>query len=367
MPSSDYFSVDYGAARATFLSASQRAAARLSSYPLPGHAGPSGERLAIDVAALGPSRPEAMLLLISGTHGAEGLAGSGCQVGFLVDELHGALPKGCGALLIHGLNPHGFAWGRRGNEDNIDLNRNGCDFSLPLPDNPAYSSLHNALVPKAFDGPERQRADAQLARFIQENGVPAYQAILQRGQYSHPDGLFYGGTQTSWSLRTLGQILADHLVPATDRLAVIDLHTGLGPWGYGELICSGASAAGLERARRWYGPEVTDPSRGPSQSAAVTGALSQLFQRLVPDLTLTYLALEFGTLPIEAVLAALRADAWLHAVPDRDTPHRNAIRQQLREAFLVDSPAWKAAVYGRTADVVLRACRALGSSPDQLP
>ena len=101
------------------------------------------------------------------------------------------------------------------------------------------------------------------------------------------------------------------------------------PWGYGELIGGGSSGAGFERARRWYGAEVTDPG------------------------------LEFGTRPIEEVLAALRADAWLHAVPDRPTPHRESIRRQVREAFLIDSPAWKASVYGRSADVVLRACRAL--------
>jgi hypothetical protein len=111
--------------------------------------------------------------------------------------------------------------------------------------------------------------------------------------------------------------------------------------------------------QNWYGPEVTRPSQGTSQSAVVSGAFSELFRRQAPGLELTYLALEFGTRPIEAVLAALRADAWLHAVPDRPTPHREAIRRQVRDAFLIDSPAWRAAVYGRCADVVLRACRAL--------
>ncbi len=99
---------------------------------------------------LGPAEPESLLLLISGTHGVEGLAGSGCQVGVLLDELHGALPAGGGALLIHALNPHGFAWLRRGNEHNIDLNRNGLDFRGPLPANPAYDALHDALLPASY-------------------------------------------------------------------------------------------------------------------------------------------------------------------------------------------------------------------------
>ncbi|MBD2550931.1 DUF2817 domain-containing protein [Microcystis elabens FACHB-917] len=43
----------------------------------------------MDAAALGAVEPESLLLLISGTHGVEGLAGSGCQVGVLLDVIHG--------------------------------------------------------------------------------------------------------------------------------------------------------------------------------------------------------------------------------------------------------------------------------------
>jgi hypothetical protein len=150
------------------------------------------------------------------------------------------------------------------------------------------------------------------------------------------------------------------LGPVCRRLAVIDLHTGLGPWGYGELIGSGSSGDVWERLQRWYGPEVTRPGLGPSSSSVVSGSVPVFLRRMLPAVELTYLALEFGTRPIDQVLAALRADAWLHAVPDRPTPHREAIRRQVRDAFLIDSPAWRAAVYGRCADVVLRACRGLG-------
>jgi hypothetical protein len=59
---------------------------------------------------------------------------------------------------------------------------------------------------------------------------------------------------------------------------------------------------------------------------------------------------------------ALCADNWLHAVPNRTTPLRDSIKQQIRDAFYIDEPWWKAAVYGRFADFVLRASRALGSS-----
>ncbi|NQV10963.1 MAG: DUF2817 domain-containing protein [Cyanobacteria bacterium] len=374
MPTCDFFAPGYASAREKFLSAAEAAGAKLSAHALPEQRGPEGEPLCIDVAVLGAEQPpEAMLLLISGTHGVEGRCGSGIQVGYCVDQLHSNLPPGTATLLIHALNPYGFAWHRRVNEDNIDLNRNFRDFSAPLPDCSAYEAIHDCLVPESWDGHSRLEADRELQRRIVACGIPAYQAVLQRGQYTRPTGLFYGGTQACWSNRMLRRLLREHIPASTTRLAVLDIHTGLGPLGYGEPIYAQDSVEGLERARRWFGPEVTSIASGPgdagpqsgdvgearSASAAVSGALVTAFQELDQALEVTYLALEFGTRPILDVLGALRADSWLHAIPDRVTPHRGPIQNQMQEAFHVDTPGWKAAVYGRTADFVLRAGRGL--------
>ena len=40
-----------------------------------------------------------LLLIISGTHGVEGLCGSGCQVGFLRDRVYEGLPNTVGVVL----------------------------------------------------------------------------------------------------------------------------------------------------------------------------------------------------------------------------------------------------------------------------
>ena len=107
---------------------------------------------------------------------------------------------------------------------------------------------------------------------------------------------------------------------------------------------------------------MTSTLRGTSASAAIAGALPEVFLGLAGTVEVTYLALEYGTLPLMEVLTSLRADHWLHAVPDRQTPLRGQIERQMRNAFFVDTPAWKAAVYGRAADFVVRAARALASS-----
>ncbi len=362
MPVSDYFSATYAEARGKFLAAAQAAGASLTSHTLPELLGPRKELLAVDVAALGPEEPEALLFLVSGTHGVEGFCGSGCQVGYLVDRLYEALPPATGTVLIHALNPYGFAWFRRVNEENIDLNRNFQDFSKPLPSSPAYEAVHDWLVPEEWQGPVREAADAALQQYLKDHGMPAFQEAVSGGQYTRPTGLFYGGTGESWSNRTFRHIVKEHLAPTVKQLALFDLHTGLGPPGYGEPIYVGAPDEGFERVRKWFGPEVTSTRKGTSASAEVTGALPEVIRSLAPGPPVAHVSLEYGTRPLFEVLTALRADHWLHAVRGRDTLLREQIERQMRDAFYVDTPAWKAAVYGRAADLVLRAGRGLAGA-----
>ncbi|MDQ6639506.1 MAG: M14 family metallopeptidase, partial [Pseudomonadota bacterium] len=61
------------------------------------------------------------------------------------------------------------------------------------------------------------------------------QQAISGGQYRHPDGLFYGGSEPAWSHTTVRQVLRHHGGRCA-RLAWIDLHTGLGPSGHGERI-----------------------------------------------------------------------------------------------------------------------------------
>jgi hypothetical protein len=359
MPIAEYFSRDYASARQRFQAAAARAGATLTSHVLPDRVGPAGETLAIDLACLGSAAAHSALLVICGTHGIEGFAGSGCQVGLLEDRLYEALPGGVRLLLLHALNPHGFAWLRRVNEDGVDLNRNFVDFSQPLPASSAYETLHEWLIPADWDGEARRAADAALLAFGQSQGMPALQAAVSAGQYTRPSGLFYGGVRPSWSALTLTSLLSEALPASVRRLGVIDLHTGLGPAGYGEPILDGTGPADRERALRWYGPEVKDLGTGESVSARLVGTMARGVRRARPDLELTFIGLEFGTRPTMEVLTALRADHWLHAQRTVDPALRAQIQEQMRQAFFSTSPAWQAAVYGRTADLAYRALRAL--------
>ncbi|MGH8294253.1 MAG: M14 family metallopeptidase [Steroidobacteraceae bacterium] len=359
MSVADYFSADYPCARERFRSAAVRHRAETASYELPEHRGPSGETLSLDIARLGNAQAQSALLVIAGTHGIEGFAGSGCLVGMLEDRLYEALPASGCLLLLHAINPYGFAWLRRVTEEGVDLNRNFVDFSRPLPASEAYERLHEWLVPADWQGEARRAADAALAAYGQQHGMAALQAAVSGGQYTRPGGLFYGGTHESWSARMLSRVLRELLPASVRRLAVLDLHTGLGPSGYGEPILDTGDAKGHERALRWYGTDVRDLSAGESVSAQLTGTMARGIERARPQLELTFIGLEFGTRPVMEVLTALRADHWLHGPGGGDPAAAVPIRRQMREAFYCEAPAWQAAVYGRTADLAFRALRAL--------
>jgi len=360
MSVAEYFSADYASARERFRTAAARAGAGMTSYLLPDHRGPSGEALTLDVARLGGTEAQSALIVIAGTHGVEGLAGSGCLVGLLEDRLQDELQASGCLVLLHAINPYGFAWLRRVTEDGVDLNRNFVDFARPLPSSEAYERLHDWLVPAEWRGEIRRAADAALMAYAQQHGMPALQAAVSGGQYTRPGGLFYGGTRETWSARMLLRVLREVLPATVHRLAVLDLHTGLGPPAYGEPILDAGDGKVRERALRWFGSDVRDLSAGESVSALLTGTMARGIERARPESELTLIGLEFGTRPVMEVLTALRADHWLHSHGGGDTVAGEQIRRQMRDAFYCDKPAWQAAVYGRTADLAYRALRGLG-------
>src|SRR5262245_52312802 len=116
MTTSRPFDTSYGAARTAFLAASAGAGAELASYrhPLPG---PDGEPLFLDTARLGPPDARRVLFVASGTHGIEGFCGSGIQTNLIASGLFARRPADVAVVLIHAVNPWGFAWLRRVNED----------------------------------------------------------------------------------------------------------------------------------------------------------------------------------------------------------------------------------------------------------
>ena len=345
----------YRAARGRFIDAAARAGAELSSFPHP-LAGVEGEELAIDVAQLGDPHAPNALLLISATHGVEGYAGSALQSWWL-DERAAQLGGDIRVVVVHGFNPVGFSWVRRVNEDNVDLNRNFVDWTAP-PTNEAYGEIADLLIPLSWTDETQSTSTGALLEVAGKIGLDQFQQVVSGGQYDHPTGIFHGGSGPVWSHRWLVEHLADLVAPST-RAGVIDLHTGLGDWGHGELISHEATGSpGYDRSAEWWG-DVRSMQSGESVSAALSGDWLGAINTMLPGVELTSAALEYGTVDVISVLQALRADAWLHAHGDPTGDEAPAIRAQVRAAFADDDPAWLAKITERFAEVSDAALAAL--------
>lgn len=358
------FSSSYAQARQRFLAAAQAAGASVESFPLDA-AGIDGETLAIDAALIKPAHARGILVLTSATHGAEGFCGSGCQLALLTDEalLARAAHTGVALLLIHALNPYGFSWLSRTNEDNIDLNRNAQPFDgTPLPANPSYAELHSLLVPPTWPPTDQNRQ--AIADFIAQHGLVHYRDAASRGQYTHADGIFYGGVAPSRSIRVLEHLLRTH-VAEFGAVGWIDYHTGLGPTGHGEKIYTGGrDDAAVARAQRWWGHDVTVPFAGTASSADITGLIGGLLRTICPDARKTAVALEYGTVPFEPMVDALRGDVWLRNHPDAAPTLAARIRQTMRDTFHSDHPLWHGLLLGQSRMAIHQAINGLAAEAE---
>lgn len=353
------FSDSYAEARGKFLAAAQAAGAAVESWVNP-HTGPAGEALACDTAWLGPVGARRALVVLSATHGVEGYCGSGPQVALL--RRPPALPADTALLLMHAVNPHGFAWERRVTEENVDLNRNWVDFTQPLPANPGYGELHAAYCPPALDADTLAAAEARIAAFRAAHGEHAERVARSSGQYTHPDGIFFGGTGPTWARRTQEAVLHKHL-GAAKTVAIVDLHTGLGPYGYGEPICNHAPGGDrVQRARRWWGDSVTEPLLGTSSSQEKWGLTEFGYERALAHADIAFVALEYGTYAPQRGGDVLRDDHWLWQHGDPRGPEAARIRRALRDHFFPPFADWQEMVLFRADQLFRQALAGLGAA-----
>jgi hypothetical protein len=354
-----YFSADYRAARANFLDAARAAGARVATFDNPALA-PDGQPLHADVALLGDPAAERLLLVNSATHGGEGFCGSGCIVGWLRSGRPRLMPANLRAVLVHAINPYGFAWLRRVTEDNVDLNRNFVDHAAGAwPANPEYGPLHGAILPERWDDAGRKAMETTLLAYIAEHGAFALQTVLSRGQYGHADGIFYGGREPTWSNRTFRTIV-ERFCRQAARIAFLDFHTGLGPYGNAEMIARFTPGSAEEkRLRAWYGEGLTSPEAGDSTSPPLTGLIADGLIAGCPGADVVSVTVEYGTRPIRRILSALLADNWLHVRGDVDSPIGRAIKAEMRACFYPDENDWKELVWLRARQILDRAVAGL--------
>jgi len=355
-----WFSGDYASARSRF-----RAAANEIGWVLESHSidrkGPNGEDLTIDVAMSPGIKKSPTLLVSSGIHGAEGFFGAAVQLGTLHQWAslfkHDSSAIRC--VMLHAVNPFGFAWGRRVNEENVDLNRNLLQTGDAFSGSPAgYTDLDALLNPRRVPSrwePVRFKIMMAIIRY----GMPALKQAVASGQYDYPKGLFYGGNKPSRTSEILNEHI-DRWLDDSESVFHLDLHTGLGRWGsYRLLIDHPLSTPQQDWSNCHFGANSFESCSAEGTAYATRGSFGLWGSARLKSRSYLYAAAEFGTYKAPVVLAALRAENQCYHWGRKEDRATVQAKEQLLEVFCPRSNSWRSHVLDEGIQLVGRAANSL--------
>jgi Protein of unknown function (DUF2817) len=358
--SESYFSETYETARQRFMDASRRAGAQLNSYSLNQNA---ETPLTIDVSILGAAAGPT-LVVSSGLHGIEGFAGSAIQLAWLKQFLGSNEDKTpIRFVLIHAINPYGFAKLRRVNEANIDLNRN---FLIP-PEQYAgstegYRRLNRFLNP-ASPPSKFELFKLKMLWKILRYGLPKLKESVACGQYDYPDGLFYGGQQAGWSTH-IAQKHCDEWLGSASRVVHIDVHTGLGAFGsYKLLVNEVLPNDDLAWYQATFGVDAVESMAKPDGTAyQASGIFGTWMQKHFPSREYRTVGAEFGTYDVVRILAALRAENRAHHYASPAGVAYQQAKGELLECFCPSSMHWRDKLIESGVKIIEQGVRGLSAT-----
>lgn len=352
----DAFSDSYTEARGRFVAAAAWNGGTVKSYVNPHALGPNGDSLSIETAVFGPPDAEKALLIVSGTHGQEGYTGSAGQQVFMNSRSFADRDPSVRIVLVHALNPYGFAYDTRVNENNVDLNRNFIDFSGDLPDNPLYAEIHPVICPDEWT--DESRSEIAFRKWMDSGKFAEWMNAINAGQYAEPTGFGYGGLRLEWSGETLKAILAEEL-RGIRKLGFIDWHTGLGDYGEPFFLCFNEQPGpDWERACNWWGRDRIENRSGfgGAPRPEYSGLVFQGVQRFAAPAEMTGAVIEFGTGPILEVFDWHRRDRWLRfGTSPTDPELRARFRQGVRNALFPTDPEWRRSVIAHAETIQAQA------------
>jgi hypothetical protein len=307
--------------------------------------------LSTDVIWIGDADAKKVLVLISGTHGVEGFCGSAIQ-SFILQALQASwlvLPPNTALLLIHALNPWGMHWARRCDHEGIDINRNFVDFQQRPEPNPRYRELLAYLL-EADPSTRRQKTNA----LAQQWGQRDFEQVFSGGQYENSWAPFYGGQRPALASQVIDEVIAKWQLETRD-LTVIDIHTGLGPWAYGELISDHAAGdRGNDAATALFGENVALTNLGLSCSVPKLGLLDYRWHRLMTHYG-CFLTLEFGTFGTDALFDVLMGEHlfwYKNSTANADCRDYQKQRQAMLTHFCPQDKLWQQATLFRSWQLV---------------
>jgi len=357
------FPLTYDECRERFRWTCHLAGLTWSAHPITAR-GLHGQELTIDVSSYGAATPGRALVILTGVHGDEGFSSSVllCEAieRWVADGSDRRLADDVAVLMVHAVNPWGMSYWRRQNESNVDLNRNwGRDDRTELPENAGYHVIHPALVPGGDRLPTPESLFDVTRPLIDQHGAAWVRSAVSQGQFSHPDGLYFGGDRTEESNRVLAQVVGDRLAGVDDVL-VVDLHTGHGEFGTYTLL----SHVPEDHPDDTWLRSVFDADRieCTSSASATTGPkhgqIAAGLHDVVDATTWRTVTMELGTISDTRMIVNERAEHWVHFHGDRTNPEHARVVWDHRCGSTPDDADWESSARAHGVEVLDAARRA---------
>lgn len=250
------------------------------------------------------SSKENLVLLTSGVHGIEGYVGSAMMEALVREFLPKLNQDNTGIMLVHAVNPWGMQHKRRYNEHNVDLNRNFISDwkTFDRHSNQSYEQLAQFMQPDNEVGNIALHETGFYTRLLYNvtaEGSSTLKTALVSGQYTHPQGVYYGGSQDEPSTVFMKQTFHEIMKSGYKNIVHVDLHTGYGPRYQMSIFTSASETMTEAEATAAFNyPLVLTPSS--KDFYATSGDMTEYFYQLqtkqFPDKKLYSTTFEFGTL-----------------------------------------------------------------------
>jgi hypothetical protein len=187
---------------------------------------------------------------------------------------------------------------------------------------------------------------------IARYGLEALKQAVAGGQYVNPRGLFFGGARLEEGPQKFQALMAERLCNA-ERITLIDVHTGLGPFSEDRLLTEAEPAHLFQALKAAFGKRVQPLTAGQSVAYKVRGDQHTMYPRLMAGNECYLVTQEFGTYNSVTVLAALRAENRWHHYGGGTVNHPT--KKRLKEVFGPNNRRWRDAVLRRGREVITQA------------
>lgn len=330
-----YFFETYKEARKNIIICSQNRKTRVQSFKHP-----NDNNLFIDITYTGNPLSPICMIIFSGVHGIEGFCGTACQT-YAIENM--GLFNDVYLIIVHSVNPYGYANISRTNEDNIDLNRHFINFDESIPTNETYEKLAVFMGHDIWSEDYLSKLGDTIKQIFPCKSLDDIQKEIYSGQYSCKDGVSYGGSCISWSRRVIEKVFND-LSRNRKHTICIDIHSGLGEYGQLSVIHCKTDDESLARTKMWLGNKITSWEDGNAVTTKFNGKMVSGISEKFPDISMTGLTLEFGTRARNVTLKAILADFFLRKNNKKSMENYFEIEYFIKDSFSPNEDKWKHAV-----------------------